>query len=125
MAGKTVAVVGASADRSKYGNKAVRAFRDAGWTVFPIHPTLESVEGIPAYADLDALPISQLDLVCFYVPPQAGIHLLEQVPRKGCRQVFLNPGSDSPEMLARAQELGLDAIQACSISSAGKRPGDY
>ena len=48
----TVAIIGASADRSKYGNKAVRAFRDEGWDVFPINPGLNEVEGIPAYASL-------------------------------------------------------------------------
>ena len=46
MSGKTVAVVGASANRTKFGNKAVRAFRDAGWTVFPIHPTLAASRGL-------------------------------------------------------------------------------
>ena len=102
MTGKTVAVVGASGDRSKYGNKAVRAFRDAGWAVFPIHPTLEEVEGITAYPDLDAVPVSKLDQVSFYVPPQVGIRLLDQVARKGVGEVWLNPGSESPEMVTRA-----------------------
>jgi predicted CoA-binding protein len=113
MTGKTVAVVGASADRSKYGNKAVRAFRDAGWTVFPIHPTLDEVEGIAAYPDLDALPVSELDQVSFYVPPKVGIHVLDQVVRKGPREVWLNPGSEAPEILA------------CSILGAGQHPAAY
>jgi len=125
MAGKTVAVVGASADRMKFGNKAVRAFRDAGWTVFPIHPVLEEVEGLPAYRDLDALPVATLDQVTFYVPPQVGIALLDQVERKKIAEVWLNPGSESPAILARAEELGLNVIQACSILGAGRHPGAY
>jgi uncharacterized protein len=52
----TVAVIGASVDRSKYGNKAVRAFRDEGWEVFPVNPSLEEVEGIPAYSSLQDIP---------------------------------------------------------------------
>ena len=125
MTGKTVAVVGASANRMKFGNKAVRAFRDAGWTVFPIHPVLEEVEGLPAYRDLDALPIATLDQVTFYVPPQVGISLLDQVERKKVAEVWLNPGSESPAILARAAELGLNVIQACSILGAGRHPGAY
>ncbi len=125
MAGKTVAVVGASADRMKFGNKAVRAFRDAGWTVFPIHPVLEEVEGLAAYRDLDALPVAALDQVSFYVPPQVGIALLDQVARKKVEEVWLNPGSESPAILARAEELGLNVIQACSILGAGRHPGAY
>jgi predicted CoA-binding protein len=125
MAGKTVAVVGASADRSKYANKAVRAFRDAGWTVFPIHPTLPAVEGIAAYSSLDQLPVRELDQVSFYVSPNVGFRILDQVARKEVGTLWLNPGSESEEILARAAELGLNVIQACSIVGAGQHPDDY
>jgi predicted CoA-binding protein len=125
MAGKTVAVIGASADRAKFGNKAVRAFHDAGWTVFPIHPVLKEVEGLPAYHDLDALPVTALDQVSFYVPPEIGLGLLDQVERKRVGQIWLNPGSESPQLLARAEQLGLDVVQACSILGAGRRPSSY
>jgi predicted CoA-binding protein len=124
MAKKTVAIVGASADRSKYGNKAVRAFQDAGWIVFPVHPTLKEVEGLEAYPNLDALPVTELDQVSLYVPAQAGIHVLDQAARKRPRELWLNPGSESPELLHRARELGLSVIQACSILGVGKYPGE-
>jgi uncharacterized protein len=123
--GKSVAVVGASADRSKYGNKAVRAFRDAGWTVFPINPTQKEVEGMTAYADLDAVPVPSVDQVSLYVPPNIGINLLDQVARKAPAVVWLNPGSESPELVARAEALGLNVIEACSIIGAGRNPGNY
>jgi predicted CoA-binding protein len=125
MTAKTVAVIGASADRTKFGNKAVRAYRDAGWTVFPIHPTLEQVEGLPAYRNLDALPVATVDLVSFYVQPHVGVTLLEQVGRIKPAEIWLNPGSESPELLARAEELGLNVIQACSILGVGRHPGSY
>ena len=125
MPAKTVAVVGASGNRAKFGNKAVRAYRDAGWMVFPIHPTLKEVEGLPAYHDLDALPIASLDQISFYVPPKIGVSLLEQVKRKSPHEVWLNPGSESRELLTRALALGLNVIQACSILGVGKHPGSY
>ena len=125
MTGKTVAVIGASANRAKFGNKAVRAYLDAGWTVFPIHPTLTMVEGLPAYRDLDAIPVASLDQVSFYVPPQIGVDLLDQVKRKSPREVWLNPGSESPAILCRAEELGVNVIQACSILGVGRSPGSY
>jgi predicted CoA-binding protein len=125
MAGRTVAIVGASADRRKYGNKAVRAFRDTGWTVYPIHPTVHEVEGIPAYRSLDALPVEHLERVSFYVPPEVGIQLLDQVARKRVGEVWLNPGSESPELLDRAAQLGLNVIAACSILAVGRYPADY
>ncbi len=125
MAAKTVAVVGASADRTKFGNKAVRAFRDAGWIVFPIHPVLTQVEGLPAFGSLDDLPVTALDQISFYVPPKIGFALLDQVHRKNAAELWLNPGSESPQILARAAELGVNVIQACSILGAGRHPGAY
>ena len=125
VAAKTVAVVGASADRTKFGNKAVRAFRDAGWNVFPIHPVLKQVEGLPAFGSLDDLPVTGLDQISFYVPPKIGLVLLDQVHRKDVGELWLNPGSESPEILARAAELGLNVIQACSILGAGQHPSAY
>jgi predicted CoA-binding protein len=122
---KTVAVVGASGDRAKYGNKAVRALRDAGWRVFPIHPSLEEIEGIAAYPSLDALPVARLDQVSFYVPPSIGIRILDEVARLEVGELWLNPGTESPEVLARANELGLNVIQACSILGSGRQPGTY
>jgi predicted CoA-binding protein len=125
MLKKTVAVVGASADRSKYGNKAVRAFRSAGWTVFPVHPTLKEVEGLEAYPTLDELPVAELDQVSLFVPAQIGIQILDQATRKRVRQLWLNPGSESQELVDRASELGLSVIQACSILAVGESPADY
>ncbi len=121
----TIAVIGASNDRSKYGNKAVRAFRDQGWEVFPVHPALSEVEGISAYPDLDAIPAERLDRVSFYVPPAVSLKLIDSVPRKPVGEVWLNPGSESPELVARAEELGLNVIQACSIIDIGQQPWRY
>ena len=121
----TIAIIGASDDRSKYGNKAVRAFRDQGWEVFPIHPALPEVEGLQAFPDLDAVPVPRLDRVSFYVPPTIGLKLIDAVARKPAGEVWLNPGSESPELLARAEALGLNVIQACSILDIGQQPWRY
>jgi predicted CoA-binding protein len=122
---RSVAVVGASTDRSKYGNKAVRAFLKAGFEVYPIHPRAERVEGLTAYPTLDALPVQRLDRVSFYVPPEVGLTVLEQVGKKTISELWLNPGAGSPELVARAEALGLNVIQACSILAVGEHPDRY
>lgn len=116
----TIAIVGASPDRSKYGNKAVRAFLRGGWTVYPIHPTAGEIEGVPAYPDLRSLP-GPVDRVSMYVPPAIGITLLEDIAALNPREFFLNPGSQSAELLAKARALGLEPVQACSIVNIGLR----
>jgi hypothetical protein len=122
MTRPTVAVVGASADRRKYGNKAVRAFRNAGYDVYPINLKEGEIEGLKSYRSLDDLPVDRLDSVTIYIPPEAVLGVLDQVAIKRPGEVWLNPGTASREVVARAEALGLHAIQACSILGVGERP---
>ncbi len=117
-----VAIIGASADRSKFGNKAVRAFQQRGYEVYPIHPKATEIEGLPAYPSLDAVPRSEFERVTFYVPSAIGLSVLDQVARKKVDEVWLNPGAESPELEARARELGLNVVVGCSILSVGVNP---
>ena len=125
MSQPTVAVVGASSDRSKFGNKSVRAHQAAGYTVFPIHPTSDPIEGLVVYRNLEELPVSRLNRVTMYVRPQIGLGLLEQIAAKGCDELWLNPGTDSPELVQRARALGLNPIQDCSIVDLGFSPAAF
>jgi predicted CoA-binding protein len=120
-AGRTVAIVGASNDRRKFGNRAVRAFLRQGYDVRPVHPTAAQVEGLRAYPTLDAIP-GRVDIVSFYVPPEIGVDLLEAVAAKAPREFWVNPGAESAALLARAAALGLHPIQACSIVAIGEIP---
>lgn len=121
---RSIAIIGASADRSKYGNKAVRAFRSQGYQVFPVHPSAGEIEGLRAYATIGDIPITP-DLASFYVPPSIGLRIIDEVAAKGITTVWLNPGAGSPELVERAKELGLQAIEACSIVAHGDSPRNY
>lgn len=123
MSKPTVAVLGASRDRHKYGNKSVRAHLQQGYDVYPVNPNAESIEGLKAYPTLAAVPVSRLDRISVYLPPATGIRLLDEIKARGAAEVWLNPGSESPELLARAEALGLNVIQACSIVDVGMSPG--
>lgn len=125
MGKPTVAIIGASADRQKYGNKSVRAHLKQGYEVFPIHPRESTIEGLNVYSSLDELPVTDLDRISVYVPPAIGISLLEAIRDRGAKEVWFNPGSESAELLARANELGLNIIQACSIIDIGESPSDH
>jgi predicted CoA-binding protein len=122
--GKTVAVIGASSNRDKFGNKALRAFAHRGYTVIPINPTEAEVEGHKTYASVLDVP-GGIDLATVYVPPRYGVKVMEQLAQKGVPEVWLNPGADGPDVVARARELGLKTTQQCSIIAIGESPGRY
>jgi predicted CoA-binding protein len=121
---KTVAIIGASADRSKFGNKAVRAFQARGYRVYPVNPRATEVEGLPAYPSISAVPVRP-DMVSVYLPPTMLLIVLAEIAAKGCDELWLNPGTESPEVLAEAERLGLNVIQACSIVGVGLSPSQF
>jgi|SRR5687768_5268953 len=117
----SVAVIGASNDRTRWGNKSVRAFQQRGFKVYPVHPTDTNVEGLTTYKSISEVP-ERLDLVTVYVRPQVLLKLLPEIAAKGCDELWLNPGTESDQVLAEAERLKLNVIQACSIIGIGVSP---
>jgi hypothetical protein len=121
---KTVAVIGASSDRHKYGNKALRAFAKQGYSVIAINPNEAEVEGYRTYGSVLDVP-GPIDMATIYVQPEVALRIVEELAQKKVGEVWLNPGADGPAVVRRARELGLNTIQACSIMGIGDSPGRY
>jgi len=124
MPESSVAVLGASRDRRKYGNKAVRAYVESGFNVFPVNPSEAAIEGLKAYPTLDAIT-EPIDFISLYVPPAIGLKLLPAIEAKKPKEVWLNPGAESDELIEAAADLHLRAIVACSIVALGLSPDDF
>ena len=124
MEKKTVAIVGASADRSKYGNKSVRAHLKQGWEVYPVNPRGGEIEGLKVYTSLAEIPV-KLDRVTLYLPPAIGLKTLPAIVAANPGELFVNPGAESDELVAEAQRLDLDPILACSIMDLGTMPAEF
>jgi len=120
----SVAIIGASSRREKFANKAVRAFTDAGYTVYAVHPKEQEVEGLPVYRSVTEIP-DAVEVASLYVSPKVGIGMLAGFAEKGIKAVYVNPGADSPELFAEGTQLGLEMRAACSILAIGKSPGQY
>jgi len=118
---KTVAIIGASNDPRKFGNKAVRAFLEKDFTVYPVNPIETEVEGIEAYKSIRDVPVRP-QMISVYVPPQVLVKLLPNIAARGCDELWLNPGTESDEVLAEAERLKLNVVQACSIVGIGVSP---
>jgi uncharacterized protein len=116
-----VAVIGASNNRRKFGNRALRAFLRQGHTVVPINPREAEVEGLKAYPSVLDVP-GAIDMATMYVPPDVGERVIDEVARRAIKEVWLNPGAESDALIARAKALDLKPIVACSIIGIGEDP---
>jgi predicted CoA-binding protein len=121
---KTVAVVGASSDRNKFGNKALRAFLAEGYNVIPINPNEQKVEGLRTYASVVDVP-GTIDMATVYVQPDVVMMLLDDFERKGIGEIWVNPGAESDELMAEARRRKLNMIYACSIVGIGRSPWQF
>jgi predicted CoA-binding protein len=118
---KVVAVIGASRNRLKFGNRAVRAYVERGYTVVPINPHEHDIEGLRTYRSVLDVP-GAIDMASFYVPPEIGLKVIDEVAQKGIAEIWFNPGSESAQLIARARALRVQPIVACSIMAVGRNP---
>jgi predicted CoA-binding protein len=113
----TVAIVGASTDRSKFSNKSIHAHLRAGYDVYPVNPKEEMIEGLTCYKSVLDIPVT-LNRISLYLPPAVGVKILDDIAKKGCKELWVNPGAESAELMSKAESLKLNAIYACSYMDA-------
>ncbi|MBI1336507.1 MAG: CoA-binding protein [Phycisphaera sp.] len=109
LAGKTFAVAGASRDRSKYGNRVLRAYMQNNLDAYPINPTAADIEGLAAYPDVASLPIVP-DGLSIVTPPPVTRKVVEQAVVKGIGRIWMQPGAEDEEAIRTAIQAGVDVI---------------
>lgn len=109
------AVVGASRDRTKYGNRIFRSLQTAGYVVYPVNPkggVLEGVEVYPTLADLPEKP----DVVDVVVPPQVTEEIVREAHDLGLKRIWMQPGAESQEAIAFCRGHGIEVVyNACAM----------
>lgn len=114
--GSPFAVVGASTNRDKYGNKVLRVYQQNNRTVYPINPRAEEIEGLKAYADLASLP-ERPHGVSIITPPKVTETVVRQAVELGIKHLWMQPGAESEDAIAYARENGVNVVVngACAL----------
>ena len=93
----TIALIGASNNKNKYGNRIYRDLRSKGYHVIPINPKEELIEGDKAYRtieEMETLP----DIANFVVPPPIAMKIAQHIADLGIKHLWFQPGSESDEL---------------------------
>ena len=109
LAGNSFAVVGASTDRQKYGNKVLRCYIDNGYTVYPINPKATEVEGLAAYQSLAALP-QLVHGVSVVTPPAITEQFVKEAASLGIAHIWMQPGAESAAAIEECKTNGISVI---------------
>ena len=109
-----VAVLGASRNRQRYANRAVRALQQHGYDVIPINPAHDAIEGLPVVPDLAALQ-RQVHTLTVYVGPRHIAPLIDDIVAARPRRVILNPGTESEALEHALDEHAIPYLEACTL----------
>ena len=102
-------VVGASINRSKYGNKVLRCYLQNGRKAVPVNPSEPEIEGVPSVAAISDLP-SDVDSISMITPPAVTAKLVPLAIEKGIKNIWMQPGAEHPEAVALCRERGINVI---------------
>lgn len=116
LSGEPFAVVGASTNREKYGNKVLRVYQQNDKPVYPINPRAEEIEGLKAYPDLASLPEVPHG-ISIITPSAITEQVVEQAVGLGIKHIWMQPGAESDLAIAYARENGVNVIAkgACAL----------
>ena len=115
------AVVGASNNPRKFGNRIYRTLRTAGYTVYAVNSRENEVEGDMAYASLLDLP-QPPTVVDMVVPPYLALEVVQQAKEAGAKAIWFQPGAEDAEAIRWAKANGLDVVEDCILVQVVQNP---
>lgn len=119
-----IMIIGASAYREKFGNKAVRAYVANGDEVFPVNPRATHIEGLACYSTIASVP-GPIDRAALYLPPPLTLEAVRELGQRGdVKECFFNPGTESEAAMSLAESLNLNPVFGCAIVDIGANPHD-
>jgi predicted CoA-binding protein len=109
MAQKKFAIVGATDNPKKYGNKIFKNLKSRGYEVYPVNPRLEEIEGVKCYKSLSEIPV-KVDVVDIVVPPHITEKIVEECKKLGLSRVWIQPGAESEKAIKFCKENNIKVV---------------
>ena len=103
------AVIGASTNRDKYGNKVLRCYQQNDRPVIPVNPKEKQIEGINCVASVADLP-TEIESISVITPPEITEKIVKQAAAKGIKNIWMQPGAESPAAVQYCVEQGINVI---------------
>ncbi|MCB1083772.1 MAG: CoA-binding protein, partial [Simkania sp.] len=98
LANGPYAVVGASQDRHKFGNKVLRSYLQSNKTVYPIHPKEGEIEGQKSYHSLADLP-ETVQKISVVTPPAITEKVVQEAIAQKVHFIWMQPGAESEKAI--------------------------
>lgn len=111
---RTVAVLGASPKPERYSNQAVSLLQQEGYAVFPVHPAVEEIHGLPCIKTLDDIT-PPLNTLTVYVNPGVSNGMTDSILRLKPERIIFNPGAENPDIAENARQAGIEVLEACTL----------
>jgi predicted CoA-binding protein len=121
FSGKRIAIVGASRtnDKYKFGNMAAEELKRRGYEIYFVHPQAETINGEKTYPNLSAL-VGKVDGVLVSLPASKSGPVLKDAAAAGLRNVWIQQGGESPELIQLGEQLKLNLVTGkCILMYAG------
>ena len=109
-----VVVLGASNKPARYSYQAVKLLAEKGHTVFPVHPAVSEIDGIPVFKRLADIPAS-IHTITVYLAPERSVALADEILSARPQRVIFNPGAENPSLAQRLQNKGVEVLNACTL----------
>jgi len=123
--GRRIAIIGASSKTHRFSYKAVRAFTEEGYDVFPVNPSYEKILGLRVYDTVDEIP-GGVNIVSLYRNrDKQEPELAEQIKKSKASLVIFNPGTENEDIEAKIRNHDIEVREECSIVGLGRYQSEF
>ena len=114
MQDSRVVVLGASNKAHRYAYKALKMLQEYGHQVIPVHPKLETIDGLVVKHELKHID-HEVDTLTLYIGPQRITPLIEDIVQLSPSRVILNPGTESEELELALMHNDIPFVKDCTL----------